>query len=83
LDTPESKVEKILFNVWNIPQPRLIVSIGGGAKYFKLSDRLETNFINGIINVALKSGKALFSSDIIQLDYLRVLLRCMDIYKWV
>jgi hypothetical protein len=56
LDTPEGKVEKILSNVWKIPPPRLIMSIIGGAKYFTLSDRLETNFINGIINVALKSG---------------------------
>jgi hypothetical protein len=57
LDTPEGKVEKILYHVWKISQPRLIMSIIGGAKYFTLSDRLETNFINGIINVALKSGK--------------------------
>ncbi len=57
LDTPEGKVEKILLNVWGIPQPRLIMSIIGGAKYFTLSERLETNFINGIINVALNSGK--------------------------
>ncbi len=56
LDTPETKVEKILYDVWQISQPRLIMSIIGGAKYFTLSDRLETNFINGIINVALKSG---------------------------
>jgi hypothetical protein len=57
LDTPEAKVEKILLDVWKIPPPRLIMSIAGGAKYFVLSDRLETNFINGIINVALKSGR--------------------------
>ncbi len=57
MDTPETKVEKILLNVWRIPSPRLIMSIIGGAKYFTLSERLETNFINGIISVALKSGK--------------------------
>jgi hypothetical protein len=56
LDTPEGKVEKILYQVWKIFPPRLIMSIIGGAKYFTLSDRLEMNFINGIINVALKSG---------------------------
>ena len=49
MDTPVVKVEKILLNVWKISQPRLIMSIIGGAKYFTLSDRLETNFINGII----------------------------------
>ena len=56
LDTPEAKVEKILYQVWKIFPPRLIMTIIGGAKYFTLSERLETNFINGIINVALKSG---------------------------
>ncbi len=57
MDTPEAKVEKILLKVWRIPPPRLLMSIIGGAKYFTLSERLETNFINGIINVALKSGR--------------------------
>jgi len=57
LDTHVVKVEKILTNVWKLSQPRLIMSIIGGAKYFTLSDRVETNFINGIINVALKSGR--------------------------
>jgi hypothetical protein len=59
LDTPESKAEKILLYVWEIPPPRLIMSIIGGAKYFTLSDRLETNFINGIVDVALNSGRNL------------------------
>jgi len=56
LDTPVEKVEKILLEAWKIPKPRLIMSIIGGAKYFTLSDRLETNFINGIIDVGRKSG---------------------------
>jgi hypothetical protein len=56
LDTPVEKVETILLDMWKIPNPRLIISIIGGAKYFTLNDRLETNFINGIIKVALKSG---------------------------
>jgi len=56
LDTPVEKVEKILREAWKIPKPRLIMSIIGGAKYFTLSDRLETNFINGIIDVGRKSG---------------------------
>ncbi len=57
MDTPESKVEKILLGVWRIHVPPLIMSIIGGAKYFTLSERLETDIINGIINVALKSSK--------------------------
>ncbi|CAF1276333.1 unnamed protein product [Rotaria magnacalcarata] len=62
LDTSEGKVEKILLDAWKIPKPRLIMSIIGGAKYFTLSDRLETNFINGIIDVALKSGAWLITN---------------------
>jgi hypothetical protein len=54
-------VEKILLEAWKIPKPRFIVSIIGGAKYFKLSDRLETNFINGIIDIAQKSGRIINS----------------------
>jgi hypothetical protein len=57
LDTPESKAEKILFDVWRIRKPRLIISFRGGNKYFVLADRLETNFINSITNVARSSGK--------------------------
>ncbi len=49
-------MERILLDAWKIPQPRFIVSIIGGAKYFKLNDRLETNFINGIIDIVEKSG---------------------------
>ncbi|CAF3378524.1 unnamed protein product, partial [Rotaria sp. Silwood2] len=62
LDTSEGKVERILLDVWKIPKPRLIMSIIGGAKYFILSDRLEKNFINGIIDVALKSDAWLITN---------------------
>ncbi|CAF4870469.1 unnamed protein product [Rotaria sp. Silwood1] len=62
LDTSEGKVERILLDVWKITKPRLIMSIIGGAKYFILSDRLETNFINGIIDVALKSDAWLITN---------------------
>jgi hypothetical protein len=54
-------VEKILLEAWTIPKPRFIVSIIGGAKYFKLSNRLETNFINGIVDIAQKSGMIIHS----------------------
>jgi hypothetical protein len=56
LDTPIEKAEKILLNVWKMDRPQLVVSVIGGAKYFTLSDRLETNFINGLIDVALRSS---------------------------
>ncbi|CAF3967063.1 unnamed protein product, partial [Adineta steineri] len=62
LDTPVAKVGKLLSEVWKIPKPRLIMSVIGGAKYFTLSDRLESNFINGIIEVALKSDAWLITN---------------------
>ncbi|CAF1116563.1 unnamed protein product, partial [Adineta steineri] len=62
LDTPVAKVGKLLSEVWKTPPPRLIMSIIGGAKYFTLSDRLESNFINGIIEVALKSDAWLITN---------------------
>ena len=67
MNTPVEKTEKILLKAWKIPEPELILSIIGGAKYFTLSDRLETNFINSIINVALTSGQFLIEIIIIDL----------------
>lgn len=46
-----------MFNVWEMKTPRLIMCIIGGAKYFKLNERLEREFIKGIIQAALKAGK--------------------------
>jgi hypothetical protein len=46
-----------MFDVWDIKPPRLIMCIIGGAKYFKLNERLEREFIKGIIQAALKAGK--------------------------
>ena len=62
LDTRWEKVEKILLEAWKIPKARFIVSVIGGAKYFKLSDRLETSFINGIVDIAQKSGSRKLNS---------------------
>ncbi|CAF4602097.1 unnamed protein product [Rotaria sp. Silwood1] len=56
IETQLTTVTKLLFEVWKIPEPKLIMSIIGGAKYFKLNDRLESNVIKGIMNVACKSN---------------------------
>ncbi|CAF4549278.1 unnamed protein product, partial [Rotaria sp. Silwood1] len=55
LDTPKEKAEKILLHAWKLPEPSFIVSVVGGAKHFKMSDQLETNFINGLIDLVNKS----------------------------
>ncbi|UJR26318.1 hypothetical protein I4U23_007656 [Adineta vaga] len=62
LDTPVEIVERILLEAWKIPKPSFIVSIIGGVEYFKLHDRLETNFINGIIDIARKSNAWLITT---------------------
>jgi hypothetical protein len=46
-----------MFEVWKVKEPQLIICIIGGAKYFKLNERLEKEFIKGIIQAALKAGK--------------------------
>ena len=46
-----------MYDVWKVKEPRLIMCIIGGAKYFKLNERLEKEFIKGIIQAALKAGK--------------------------
>ena len=60
ISTPLEKVENLLLNAWNIPKARFIVSIVGGMEYVRLTDRLQTNFINGIVEIAQKSGMSFF-----------------------
>jgi hypothetical protein len=57
IETKPNILAQLLYDVWKINPPRLIMSIIGGAKYFKLNERLEKEFIKGIIQAALKAGK--------------------------
>ncbi len=57
IETKPNILAQLVFNVWKIKSPRLIMCIIGGAKYFKLNERLEREFIKGIIQAALKAGK--------------------------
>ena len=61
IQTDPKTLVKLLFNVWKVNQPQLIMCIIGGAKYFKLSERLEREFMKGIIRAALKASKYLKS----------------------
>jgi len=38
-------------------KPNLIMSIYGGAKYFTMTERLEKEFIRGIVDAATMAGK--------------------------
>jgi hypothetical protein len=57
IETKPDILAKFMFEVWKVKPPRLIMCIIGGAKYFKLNERLEREFIKGIIQAALKAGK--------------------------
>lgn len=57
IETEPQILTQFVFETWKIKPPRLIMSIVGGAKYFKLNERLEREFIKGIIQAALKAGK--------------------------
>ncbi|CAF1110172.1 unnamed protein product [Rotaria sordida] len=55
IETQPNILAKLMFDVWKVKFPRLIMCIIGGAKYFKLNERLEREFIKGIIQAALKA----------------------------
>ena len=57
IETEPSILAQLMLNVWRMKPPRLIMCIIGGAKYFKLNERLEREFIKGIIQAALKAGQ--------------------------
>lgn len=61
INTEVEKVEEVLLKAWNLPKPQFIITILGGTKYFKMSDRIETNFINGIIELIKQSSMLLYS----------------------
>ena len=57
IETPPKTLVQLMFDVWKMKEPKLIMCIIGGAKYFKLNERLEREFMKGIIQAALKAGK--------------------------
>lgn len=63
IETDPKNLVELMFSVWKMKKPRLLMCIIGGAKYFKLNERLEREFIKGIIQVALKAGLFFSSSD--------------------
>lgn len=57
METDPKLLAQLVFDVWKVKTPRLIMCIIGGAKYFKLNERLEREFVKGIIQAALKAGR--------------------------
>ena len=57
IETKPEVLVKLVFDVWKVHKPRLIMCISGGAKHCKLNDRLEKEFMKGIIDTVLRAGK--------------------------
>ncbi|CAF1230161.1 unnamed protein product [Rotaria sordida] len=55
IETPPNILAKLMFDIWKVKYPQLIMCIIGGAKYFKLDERLEREFMKGIIQAALRA----------------------------
>ncbi|CAF1069104.1 unnamed protein product [Didymodactylos carnosus] len=56
-------LKSMLFETWQVkPDPRLIISIIGGTKYFNLTDKLETKFMDALINMAINSDAWLLTN---------------------
>jgi hypothetical protein len=70
METKPDILVRLLYDVWKIKSPRLIMCVIGGAKYFKLNERLEREFIKGIIQAALKAGRDIADEVLNMLSYL-------------
>ena len=55
-DTSPANLRDLLSDQWNIPPPRLIISVTGGAKSFYMKTRLKNSFKRGLINAATSTG---------------------------
>ncbi|CAF0835391.1 unnamed protein product [Didymodactylos carnosus] len=55
IETKPDTLAELMFKDWEMREPKLIMCIIGGAKYFKLNERLEKEFIKGIIQTALRA----------------------------
>ncbi|CAF1285987.1 unnamed protein product [Rotaria sordida] len=55
IEISEEKLYKFIYDDCK-QQPHLIISIFGGTKYFKMNERLEKEFMRGIIDAATIAG---------------------------
>ena len=59
IETPEAKLYNLIHEDCK-KKPGLIISIYGGAKYFKINERLEKEFMRGVIEAAATAGNISF-----------------------
>ena len=53
-----TEIKDFLFQKWEFPEPKLVMSIIGGTREFILNDWLERRFVNGIVDVAVRTGRS-------------------------
>lgn len=51
------KIAELLFTVWKLHKPRLLISVTGGAKNFKMKLNLKNAFKKAVIKAAISTGK--------------------------
>uniref|UniRef100_A0AC35TMW1 LSDAT_euk domain-containing protein n=1 Tax=Rhabditophanes sp. KR3021 TaxID=114890 RepID=A0AC35TMW1_9BILA len=61
-DTDCSKIIHLLENIWQIPPPKLIISVYGGTSDFNLQTKLARIFRNGLVKAASTTGAWVITS---------------------
>lgn len=56
-NTEMDKMMKLLFQVWKLKPPKLIISVTGGAKDFNLKAKIKNAFKRGLVRAALSTSK--------------------------
>ncbi|KAK3766250.1 hypothetical protein RRG08_036888 [Elysia crispata] len=54
--TPVSVVWELMIKYWKMPEPRLLLSITGGAQRFQLKPRLSSLLKQGLVEAAMNTG---------------------------
>ncbi|GFO31362.1 transient receptor potential cation channel subfamily m member 2-like [Plakobranchus ocellatus] len=54
--TPTSVVWELMIKYWKMPEPRLLISLTGGAQRFELKPRLSSLLKQGLVEAAVNTG---------------------------
>ena len=49
------KMTELLFNIWDLQPPKLLISVTGGAQNFRLKSSLKEAFRKGLVKAALST----------------------------
>jgi transient receptor potential cation channel subfamily M protein 2 len=47
---------RLLFHVWDLKEPKLLISVTGGAQRFSLKPKLKHVFRKGLVKAAVSTG---------------------------